>query len=318
MSTRGVWLRRRQWGGAFTLIELLVVIGIIALLMSILVPTLAAARRRGHAVKCLANLRSLGQGIAIYLDENRDIFMPGRLPKIDDCNSYAVIHGRTKFRPTFLALLSTAVGVPPFDDPQPCRNTEDMFGEAGGRQNYSYDVYVCPGVPDWTDERNGCYGFNYQFLGNSRLFNGDDLTSYKNWPVALAKVRHPGRVVAAGDCMGTAASWAPFDRQDYDDDSRDADRYGNEGFNLDPPWVDEANGEMAEFDHSPQARSAADPRHANKANMLWVDGHASPNTLEMLGYTLEDDGVISFFGSNVQWSVDGRDHPWTPGYPDVE
>ena len=47
----------RQAG--FTLIELLVVISIIALLISILVPALSAARAQGHKLKCVSNLRSI-------------------------------------------------------------------------------------------------------------------------------------------------------------------------------------------------------------------------------------------------------------------
>ncbi|MEL6329575.1 MAG: prepilin-type N-terminal cleavage/methylation domain-containing protein [Planctomycetota bacterium] len=61
---------------AFTLIELLVVIAIIALLIGILLPALGSARQAGQDVVCLANQRSIGQGMATYTTNNRE-WLPG-------------------------------------------------------------------------------------------------------------------------------------------------------------------------------------------------------------------------------------------------
>jgi prepilin-type N-terminal cleavage/methylation domain-containing protein len=61
--------RRSRQG--FTLVELLVVIGIIALLISMLLPALNKARQAAETASCLAQLRSLGQAAAIYQAEYR-------------------------------------------------------------------------------------------------------------------------------------------------------------------------------------------------------------------------------------------------------
>jgi prepilin-type N-terminal cleavage/methylation domain-containing protein/prepilin-type processing-associated H-X9-DG protein len=60
--------------GGFTLIELLVVISIIALLLSILLPTLGSARRTAQAAQCLSNMRQLGIATFAYVNDFRDSY----------------------------------------------------------------------------------------------------------------------------------------------------------------------------------------------------------------------------------------------------
>jgi prepilin-type N-terminal cleavage/methylation domain-containing protein len=72
----------------FTLVELLVVIGIIALLISILLPSLAKAREQGQRLKCLSNIRSLQMAVTMYANENRQC-----LPAVNWGNS-ATVNGK--------------------------------------------------------------------------------------------------------------------------------------------------------------------------------------------------------------------------------
>jgi prepilin-type N-terminal cleavage/methylation domain-containing protein len=71
-------LPRRSRNG-FTLIELLVVIAIIAILAAILFPVFARAREQARRSSCLSNMKQIGLGLAMYMQDYDQTFPPGGL-----------------------------------------------------------------------------------------------------------------------------------------------------------------------------------------------------------------------------------------------
>ena len=78
-TERGKVQRRRRSRLGFTLVELLVVIGIIAVLISILLPALSRAREAAYATQCLSNLRQIGIYFNLYANEQKG-FLPPQSP----------------------------------------------------------------------------------------------------------------------------------------------------------------------------------------------------------------------------------------------
>ncbi len=72
----------RRKAGGFTLIELLVVVAIIALLISILLPSLSRAREMAKRTNCAANLKAVAQACTIYSESNNQTFPTAFQPQI--------------------------------------------------------------------------------------------------------------------------------------------------------------------------------------------------------------------------------------------
>src|SRR5262245_22764792 len=69
-------MKHRGYGRGFTLIELLIVVAIIAILISMLLPSLAAAKVQARQTVCASRLAQLGRGFHMYAGEYRGRAMP--------------------------------------------------------------------------------------------------------------------------------------------------------------------------------------------------------------------------------------------------
>jgi prepilin-type N-terminal cleavage/methylation domain-containing protein len=80
--------------GGFTLVELLVAIGIIAILIGILLPSLSAAREQANSIRCASNMRQLAVGWMMYADAFNGTSLPARMPNLACGSATASSTGR--------------------------------------------------------------------------------------------------------------------------------------------------------------------------------------------------------------------------------
>jgi len=284
-------VRRRKREG-FNLIELLIVIAIIALLVTITVPSLGRAKDQARSAVCAANVRRLAVGANTYATKYDDFLPPHRLPKNPDGSVYVNEYGRQK--PRWPWFLHEEAG-PVIEKSQ--YPTDAEFQAATEMSN---DNFICPSMNDQyaRDIRNGAYGYNHAYLGSGRP-NPKYTDRYvpMNWPVRIGRIFNPAETVMFGDSRGAINGPSMSIRQHaYTLDApRLAVSLGFTHFgpknNIDPSVPEK-------YMHSP-----ADARHLGLANIAFVDGHAGPMRLQDLGYELDDDGLVTKdAGDNELWT----------------
>jgi len=171
----------RKSGAAFTLVELLVVIAVIAILASLLLPSLSRAEFKARCTQCVSNLRQWGLAYRQYADDNKDC-LPRRgqgvqpLAQIDRPEDW------------FNAL-------PRYFNLQPY---QQFFAANRKLQPRSNSVFVCPVATDPGSNHFLPYGMNM----NLSPWNLPQ-------PTKFGEVVSPSQVVAMADAPGPYASAYP-------------------------------------------------------------------------------------------------------------
>jgi prepilin-type N-terminal cleavage/methylation domain-containing protein/prepilin-type processing-associated H-X9-DG protein len=112
----------------FTLVELLVVIGIIALLISILLPALNKARAQAKLIQCSSNMRQLAAAVFIYQAENNGSYPPPWSAAAPTGTPPAPNLSTVTPPCLYTLLLGLPQGAPQYNNVRVCPEVLDLFG----------------------------------------------------------------------------------------------------------------------------------------------------------------------------------------------
>jgi prepilin-type N-terminal cleavage/methylation domain-containing protein/prepilin-type processing-associated H-X9-DG protein len=180
----------------FTLVELLVVIGIIAILVSILLPTLGRARAAAYTIACQSNLRQMGQMIQMYGNQNKLLAPWGRVEHAELAPGVwsTLPNGNEGW--IWVDTLSIMMGTP--------RDTAPTRPNRVARANkIFYDNDTVDKPSPWG------LGYGNHYTGNMRFFgvtNNPDNTGGQPYPHKII-VKESSKVMIVWDGSQNLESW---------------------------------------------------------------------------------------------------------------